>query len=510
VSEPEGRPAKARIMEIGKGSAWYLVAQVSYAFMGFLSVPIFTRIFNPSVYGVYSLVSTTIVLVTLFFSIWLTSSVVRYYAEYDKKNEVETFYSTVFRYAPHFLLVTLAVALPAAALFLPLGSYRLVVCLGIAITAFMVLFMVCLSMLQARQQAGSYAVIFVIFAIGRYLVGAGIAKWLATGVSGIFWGWLAVLLLLVPIELIVLGASSKVRWSRYSPKLFREFFSFGFVLIFANILTNVLSVSDRYMVGAFKGSFQVGLYSVVYTLVMDAFAIILAALQLGAFPVIVKTYEFDGEESTVHLISRVTRYLLILTLPSALGLYLLRIRVLSVITTASYLPAASVMLPLVLGILFNNAAWLPSMSLYIKKKTKLTLIPVGVASVVNIGLNLLLIPRYGYTAAAWNTLIAYLLYFGLMVELSRRYMEWRFPWLDSVKVFAATAATGIALYFLNKIPVHGAGGLVLIVITGSAIFFGVLLAVRGVTVNEIEFAITAVGRLPFVGKFVGGNEPPEE
>jgi O-antigen/teichoic acid export membrane protein len=501
---------KERILEIGKGSAWYLVAQVSYAFMGFLSVPIFTRIFNPSGYGVYSLVSTTVGLVTMFFSIWLTSSVIRFYAEYDKKNDVETFYSTVFRYAPHFIVATLAVALPVAAFILPLGKDRLVVCLGIAITAFMVLFVVCLSMLQARQMAGYYAVIYIVFALGRYLLGAGIAKWLSTGPSGIFWGWLAVLLLLVPVELIVLGAGRKVRWSRYSPKLFREFFTFGFVLIFVNVLANVLSVSDRYMVGAFKGSFQVGLYSVVYTLVMDVYAIILAALQLGAFPVIIKTYEFDGEQSAIHLISRVTRYLLILTLPSALGMYLLRIRLLSVITTAKYLPAASVMLPLSLGILLNSAAWLPSMSLYIKKKTKLTLIPVGVASVINIGLNLILIPRYGYTAAAWDTLIAYVVFFILMVDLSRRYMQWKFPWLDSLKILAATAATGLALYFLNRIPIHGAGGLVLIVVSGTVIFFAVLLAVRGITVNELEFAAANLGRLPYVGKFIGGNEPPEE
>jgi O-antigen/teichoic acid export membrane protein len=501
---------KERILEIGKGSAWYLVAQVFYAMMGFLSVPIFTRLFNPSQYGVYSLVATSAGLATLLMSIWLTSSVLRFYPEYAKKEETDVLYSTVFRYAPHFLVVVLAIGVPLAAFVLPLGKYRLVVTLGVAIVAFMVIFMVCLSLLQARQMASYYAVIYIVFAVGRYMIGAALAKWFSTGVAGIFWGWLAVLILLVPVELVVLGAARQFRWKKYSSKLFKEFFSFGFVLIFANIMAQVLSVSDRYMVGAFKGAFQVGLYSVVYTLVMDVYAIVLAAVQLGAFPVIMKTYEFDGEDSAVHLISRVTRYFLILTLPSAAAMYLLRFRILSVVTTAKYLPAANVMLPLVMGILLNSLAWLPSLSLYVKKKTKVVLIPVAVASVVNIGLNLLLIPKYGYPAAAWDTFVAYVVYFVLMVVFCQKYMPWKFPWVDSLKILAATAVTAVAVYFLNKMGVHGAGGLVIIALTGTVIFFAALLLVRGVTINELELVWATARKLPFVGSFFGGNQPPEE
>jgi O-antigen/teichoic acid export membrane protein len=501
---------KERILEIGKGSAWYLVAQLMYAFMGFLSVPIFTRLFNPSQYGVYSIVATTAGLLTMFLSIWLTTSVVRFYPEYARQDETEVLYTTTFKYVPHFLAVMLFVALPLAATVVPLEKYRLVTCLGIAIIAVMVVFLVCLSLLQARQMASYYAIIYIVFAIGRYMLGAALAKWFSTGVAGIFWGWLGVLLLLVPIELIVLGARRQIKRHSYSPKLFKEFFTFGFVLIFVSILSQVLSVSDRYMVGVFKGSFQVGLYSVVYTLVLDVYGIILAAIQLGAFPVIMKTYEFDGEAPTIHLISRVTRYLLILTLPSALGMYLLRVRLLSVITTAKYAPAANVILPLSVGIMLNSLAWLPSLALYVKKKTKVVLIPVIVASVFNVGLNLILIPKYGYPAAAWDTLIAYVVYMALMVVYSEKYMHWAFPWIDAAKITVATVATGVALFFMNKLPIHGAVGLVLIVVAGTVVFFGVLLLVKGVTVIELEFAWSMVRRLPFVGRFTGGSQPPEE
>ena len=99
---------------------------------------------------------------------------------------------------------------------------------------------------------------------------------------------------------------------------------------------------------------------------------------------------------------------------------------------------------------------------------------------------------------------------ALMVVYSEKYMHWAFPWIDMAKITAATGATGGALFFLNKIHIHGAGGLVLIVVAGTVVFFGVLLLVRGVTVIELEFAWSMVRRLPFVGRFTGGSQPPEE
>lgn len=486
---------KEKILRIGKDSTWYLIAQGGYALMGLVSVPILTRIFTPSQYGVYSLVAVSVMLISPVFYITFNMSVIRFYPELEDKGELPTLYSTALHYAPHFMVATLFVVLPIAAFVLPLGTNRGVICLAIAIFALYVPFYILLTFLQARQQARWYATLFLTVYAGRYLVGAALVKWAGTGVNGLFIAWLGALIIVVPIELIFLRITDNFKWSKYSPSLIKQFFSYGFVLVFTNISSNILTSSDRYLVQAFKGSRQVGLYSVVYTLAVDAFTLILSSLQLGAAPVVMQTYEREGEAETTHLLGRITRLLLIGLVPMTVGLYLLRIRVIHVLTSARYLPSASAVLPLALGIFCYNLAWIPTYTFFVKKRTRMILIPIVTSALLNIGLNLVLIPKYGFVGAAWSTMIAYVVYLTIMTTLSERLMHWEFPWLEVIKIVAAAAVMGIAVYFLNKVPVHGFGGLVLIIAVGALIYIIAVLAMRVVTPSEMNFARETLRRL---------------
>lgn len=493
---------KEKILQIGKDSSWYLVAQGGYALMGLASVPILTRVFSPSQYGIYSLVAVTIVLLSPLFYITFITSTIRFYPEYEDRQELDTLYSTALHYVPHFMLLVLGVVLPLAAFVLPLGSNRGVICLGIAIFSLFVPFYILLTFFQASQRARTYAILFLTVYVGRYLVGAALVKWAGTGVNGVFIAWLGALIIVVPVELVLLRIARRVRWNRYSKPLMKVFFGYGFILIFTSISSNILTSSDRYLVQAFKGSRQVGLYSVVYTLAVDAFTMVLSALQLGAAPVIMQTYEREGERETTALMSRITRYLLLGLIPMTVGMYLLRVRVIHVLTSVKYLPAATAVLPLAIGIFFYNLAWIPTCAFFVKKRTKLILVPAVTSAVLNVGLNLLLIPKYGFVAAAWSTMIAYLVYLVIMVVMSERLLHWEFPWFGALKALAAAIVMGVAVYFLNKMPVGGAGGLVLAVIGGTIVYVAAIFAFKGVTTSELSFARDTIKKL------VGKAEPP--
>jgi O-antigen/teichoic acid export membrane protein len=479
---------REKILRIGKDSTWYLIAQGGYALMGLASVPILTRILSPSQYGIYSLMAVSIVLASSLFYITFVTSTIRFYPEYEDMQDLETLFSTALHYIPHFLVLTLGVVLPLAAFALPLGSYRGVICLGIVVFSLTVPFYMLLTFLQAGQRARTYALLFLLVYVGRYLVGAALVKWAGTGVNGVFIAWLGALIIVVPIELVLLNASRRFRWKRYSSPLMKQFLGYGFVLIFTSISANILTSSDRYLVQAFRGSREVGLYSVVYTLAVDAFTMILTALQLGAAPVIMQTYERDGEQATSELLSSITRYLLILLIPSTVGLYLLRERVIHVLTSAKYLPSATAVLPLALGIFFYNLAWIPTYAFYVKKRTKMTLVPIVTSALLNIGLNLFLIPKYGFVGAAWSTMIAYLVYLVIMTVMSERFMHWAFPARGVLKAAAAAAVMGVAVYFLNKIPVGGLGGLVIAVLGGTAVYVVAAFAFRVLSPSELGFA----------------------
>ncbi|MHB8896758.1 MAG: oligosaccharide flippase family protein [Candidatus Geothermincolia bacterium] len=481
---------KEKIVEIGRDSVWYLGANIGAAALGFISIPIFTRIFDPHDYGIYSLVSAAIVLLAPLFYIWLSQSALRFYPEYQKNEELGVFYSTIYHYMPHFLGIIFFILLPVAVFVLPLGQYRVVICLGIAIFGLFTVFMVSLELMRARQFAWQYSVLTVLMAVGRYLVGAGLVVWFSMGVNGIFWGWLGTLVLLVPIELYALRAHRHVKWKDHSPKLNREFLGYGFVLIFGAGFSNILTVADRYIVEIFKGATQVGLYSVVYNLMVNSAAVILSVLVLAATPVLMKTYENEGEEESRHLITRLTRYFLIFLLPSMAGLWVLRVRVMSVISGARYMPAVTAVLPLAMAMVLVNLTWLPAAGFLLKKRTKLMLWPVMVAAVLNIALNFILIPTYGFVGAAWATFACYVVHFILVVAMSRGLMKWEFPWVGATRVLAATAIMMGGLFALRLLPMRGVGGLIVIICLGTILFFAALLLVGGVEPNERRFVLS--------------------
>ncbi len=490
---------KERLIEIGRDSAWYLASNIAVAVIGFIAIPILTRIFPPSQYGIFSLVNTAIALGAPVLYAWMSLSIIRFYPEHEDREELDVFYSTIMNLMPLYLVFFLGILLPVAAFVLPLGRYRLLVCLGIVVLALWVIFNIGLALMRARQQAWEFAALTVFVAFCRYIAGAGIAVWASQGVKGPFWGWLGALVIAIPLELIALRARKYYRIRKGSWALQRVFFSFGFALVFVTFLSEVLSAADRYMVQAFKGSYQVGLYSMVYTLVTNSLGVISSFIAVASAPVITKVYEREGEERTVALIGKITRYTLMLLVPAVIGIVVLRDPITRVVTSTRYVPAEPAYLPIAAGIAFFYVSWIPANAFLLKKKTRQPVIPITIAAVANIVLNLLLIPPYGFTGAAWATFISYLLYMAILIAMALRLMPWRFPWWSTLRIFAATAVMAAVLYGLLEAGLHGLGGLTAMLAAGTITYFLVLLLTGEYSRSEMAYVLDVAQRAPVIG-----------
>ena len=494
---------KERLIEIGKDSSWYLASNVAVAAIGFFAIPILTRIFPPSDYGIFSLVNTAIALGSPILYAWLASSIIRFYPEHEDRGELDVFYSTVLNLTPYYLLFFLGIMLPVAAFALPLGEYRLLVCLGIAVFGLSVVSNIASSLMRARQMAWEFAALTVFVTFCRYIVGAGIAVWLGQGVNGPFWGWLGALVIAIPIELIVLKTGRYYNRKKSSRTLQKALFSFGFVLVFVTFLSEVLSAADRYMLQAFKGSYQVGLYSMVYTLVTNSLGIIYTFIALAAAPVVTKVYEREGEQRAVSLLGKITRYYLMLLVPAMVGIVVLRDPITRVVTSSKYVPAEPAYLPIAAGIVFFYISWIPAHAFMLKKRTKQTIIPMAIATATNIVLNILMIPRYGFTGAAWATFVSYLAYMVILIAMSLKLMRWEFPWKGTLKICVATGVMTASLYGMVEAGLHGFYGLTAMVAGGTFVYFLALLIIKGFSLSELAFALDALERIPAVGTLVG-------
>lgn len=491
---------KEKILEIGRDSTWYLLSNILSALIGFIAIPIFTRVFTPGEYGIYSLISAAVVLISPVLHVWLSTSAVRFYAEYDNKGELEVYYSTLLFYIPHFLIFVLAVLLPITIFVLPLGKYRLVISLAIAILALFSVFNILLNILRAKQMSWQYSLLLLVVQFFRYIVGAAITVWFHTGIAGPFIGWLGILIICLPIELIMLKTWRYFDRKLFSKKLLKVFFNFGFFLILSTFFNEVLAASDQYLIQWIKGSYQVGLYSFVYALITQVEGLVYRFLQTATAPIIMKVYEREGEKDTIELISKVTRYFLFFMVPTTIGFYALREPLIDVIASSKYLPSESVVLPIALGIFLFNLSWIPALAFFIKKNTKLTLVPLGGGAILNVCLNLVMIPKWGYAGAAWATLISYAVSFTTMTIMGYKHLEWKFPWLAFTKICIATFAMWLALLGLMRLPLEGLTGLIVQVLIGTIVYLIILFIIRFFSKAELAFTLEMLVRIPGINR----------
>jgi O-antigen/teichoic acid export membrane protein len=114
---------------------------------------------------------------------------------------------------------------------------------------------------------------------------------------------------------------------------------------------------------------------------------------------------------------------------------------------------------------------------------------------VNIVLNFILVPEFGYQGAAVSTLVGYALYPVLVYRIARRYLEWRIPWRSVFKITSA-ALVGSLVWWGCKSLLGGRMNVVLLLgialILGSAAYLAAL-AVLG-ELGGRELRAIGIGR----------------
>lgn len=190
----------------------------------------------------------------------------------------------------------------------------------------------------------------------------------------------------------------KIDWK----KLFKPI-----MIIFAsNIAIQIYVNSDTTMLGYLKDDYAVGIYSVatkIYLIVKNLTGSILTVTIPRLAYLASKKEKDDYEE----LLNKVANALIILILPSIVGLTMLSREAILIIASNKYLDAQLPLIVLSIAILFstfsglfNNCVLLPH------KREKVFLKSSIISAVTNIVLNFILIPYFGAVGAAFTTLIS--------------------------------------------------------------------------------------------------------
>jgi len=463
----------------------YLPSKIIPGVFGFISVPILTRLFDPDDYGLYVLVMSTLTIMGIIAIGWIDTSIFRFYAKYEHLNQLNVFNGTLVRLMFLSLLGVTAIVyiimLFFRSFFTP-GFIDLMK-IGLLIFIFSNLVSVMQSMLAVKRKPLLYSITANWKQCVCILIGVGLVVIYDTGIRGILLGILLGMIIIIPF--LFVATFRKVDLKIYSPLIRDEIIKYGTPLAVTNLLYWVLSLSDRYILLYYWDSSEVGLYSISYNIGDHSLQIIVSLIILSSSPIVMKLWETKGEDETKKFIKGVTKIYLIISIPAALGLSILSKQIIVFLASEEYHDGYRI-IPLVawsiflLGLQRNY-----QLSMLFKKKTKLIMIMVLITALVNVILNFVFIPKHGFIAAGYTTLISYGIFTIMMIKISRKYFVWQFPFLTLSRTLLASGVMSLTVIIILSLNIEVAAvTLATSIILAMFVYFTILIVFKEIDIRE--------------------------
>jgi O-antigen/teichoic acid export membrane protein len=427
-----------------------------------VSFPLFTRIFSVEEYGLMNLVSAALSLIVGIGKLGMQHAIVRLHGEAASGHapwKLDQFYATVVW---GMLAVGLGVTVTWAIVsqLVPEAWWNDVRMRGLMLlTAILILIRVSqnglINLLRAELRSG----VFAIYQVVTKYAGLGAIVFtllfISRGLTGFYSATIVVESLAVVFLSIYLLRHHNVSPREFSPPLFRALVVFGVPMLGFELSRVVLNIADRYMIQVMIGGDALGHYAAAYNMSEYVQMIAIASVGQAIVPMYVKMWEEQGERETKRFLLDSLRYYLLLGIPVIAGVSAIGEDFLVLLASEKYREGAIVIPWVMAGLVIQGGMVILGASLYIHKQTILIMGRVAATAVLNILLNLLLIPRYGIAGAAVATLLSALALAVMTAMLTRHGLRLATPW-TSIARYGFCAA----VMYLIVIQVPLGGGIV--------------------------------------------------
>ena len=245
------------------------------------------------------------------------------------------------------------------------------------------------------------------------------------------------------VYLVLLGYRRYQLGLQFDRRLFREMNRFGLPLVPSQLALWALAFSDRFFIAKFKGQTEVGHYSVGVR-VASAALLLLAAFRL-AWPAF--AYSIENEDEAKRTYGFVLTYLLFVFSWLALILGLLAPWLVRLLTGRAEFHEGARVVPLTAFALTALGGYIVvSIGIGRARKTQFNWVVTGIAALLDIALNLVLVPSFGMIGAAIAGAAAYSSMFVLMSVHAQRVYPVPYQW----RRVALVVGTAIGLTAFGK------------------------------------------------------------
>ncbi len=465
------------LKRLARHTAVYGIGDLLGRAVNFLLVPLYARRLLDVENGVMGVAFSFIAFAGIFCSLGLNQALLRYFGRSEDEEELRRTFSSALIVTGAASLVLFAGVWAWAdqiAWFLfGLEGYRRLVQMSAAILFLDTLSGVPLNALRALERSGTYAgikfaqftltlalnIVLIVY-VGRGLGGAFESNILSSAFA---------LVCCIPVILRYLRPS-------LSSESLKRMLAFGLPYIPTVLAGMVTEVSDRWFVRRFSGAAEAGVYTIVYKFGM-VMSLAASAFRSAWLPFLVN---LSRKEDGRPLCARTMTYFLMAGVALCLAVTLFLDEIVIYLASPAYLRGKWVV-PVVLAAYLFGGVYINLMAgVYVKERTRILPVIVGAGAVVNIALNIVLIPFIGMMGAAWSTLAAYVVMAGLLYVWERGFYPVSYEWGRLTRIlFAGAAVTALAHWSgLGTTPL-GVAGRVAMLAAYPAILWGLGTFERG-------------------------------
>jgi len=399
-----------------KGSVVVTAAQAVTRVVSIIVVPIFTYYLSPEEYGTISMVMIIITVLSLLYNPGMLSATTRLYHDTDVLEERQELIGSAFRFFLFVPLVVMAIIIPIGSKIFPFIFSDLAFYpygfLGVILAFFSQPKRIWVTLMTLEYRMKKIAILTVI----SILIGSSISLLLVAvfkmGALGRIYGMFPPILLYFFISFRTINTFAKGRWSIASIK--RQL-SMGFPLIIAIWSYEFLHIADRYILERMTNLSEVGIYSFAYQIAEMPMLLVLGVRQLWN-PIF---YE-NMNKKNYHVSSKLIMIYVVLVSAILVSVILFSKELIYCFINRRYYDAIPVIGLIVIGIFFSSLLTITNSILgYDKRFGAISRIAL-VASLLNIGLNILLIPYWGMWGSAFATAVSYFVYLGIGLWMGRK------------------------------------------------------------------------------------------
>lgn len=420
-----------------KESLVYTIGDIFAKSLAFILIPILTRYLSKSDYAIYNIVITIWPVLVILYCKGLGGYMIRGYYDLKEPRQHKEFFGTIL-----FLSLFISLILSGAIhifgdnIFSPLFkgiSYKPYLQFAVGIAFFKLFIHNVLSIYRAQRKP----VTVVSLSIVNFLINVSVVIFFVVILKKELLGALqGQVISLAFISIIFFMFIQKDIRYRIRTQYIRTALLFALPLIPHALSSWIVNLSDRILIERFCSLDDLAIYSLGYQLAI-ALDILINSMNQAWMPF----FYSNAESSNYHKeLTKSTTFFFTLVVAIGLMLSLFSHEIIIFAGKEQYQDASRIFPLIIVAFVIHSIYYMCSASLFYKNKTAVVPLISITAGVINIGLNVLWLPQFGYIAAAYSTIISFFVMAVLGYLFSSRYLRIPFQFITLVAILSIALA----------------------------------------------------------------------